>query len=136
MKGIAFEIRALHCGIDETQIERRIVPHEHGARAPVRFHRFAHRVENCLERLALRHRESQRMIRIDTVELERRRLQVGAGKGLHMTGVGLGAMPAALAIDIQQHGGDLQKRVGLRVEATRLDVHDDRKKAAEARCHR
>jgi hypothetical protein len=53
-----------------------------------------------------------------------------------MTGVGLDAIPAAVAIDIQKHGGDLQERVGLRIEPAGLHIHDDRKKAAEARCHR
>ncbi len=66
------------------------------------------------------------MFRIDAVELERRWLEIGAGKRLHVARVGLGEMPGAIGIEVEKHGGDFQKRIGLRIESAGLDIDDHR----------
>jgi len=75
------------------------------------------------------------LIRIDAVELQRRRLEVRTGERLHVTCVGLGELPMSVVVDLQQHGGDFQERVGLRVEAAGLDIHHDGEEATKARPH-
>ena len=90
-------------------------------------------LEYALQRVLLRNRGPQRMVRIDAVHRQRGRLHVRAGKRRDVIAVGFAARKAAVAAHLDQHRGDLQQRVGLRIEAAGLHVDDHRQKAAKAR---
>ena len=133
MEGIALHPRALRRRVHEGEIEGRVVADEQGAGTRLRLHRGTDRLEDAAERLSLRHREAKWMTGIDTRELERGGLDVGARERLHVTSVGLPRAPAPLLVAFDQDRGDLEQRVGVRIEAAGLHVDDDREIAAKTR---
>ncbi len=72
------------------------------------------------------------MVRVDPVDLERRGLDVRVLERQHVVADRLGAPQRAVVLDPQRHRGDLEQRVGLRIEAAGLDVDHDGQEPAEA----
>ena len=72
------------------------------------------------------------MAGVDAGELERGRLDVGPVERLDMATVGLARVPAAPRVADDHDRGNLQQRVGSRVEAAGLDVDDHREIASKA----
>ncbi len=132
---VALDFGARHRGVQESEVERRIVADEHRAPTIGGAHRGAHFPENPLQRIALRNRRAQRVMRIDPVDRQRGRLDVRARKRLHVKRVALAAAKVAVRVKIDHHGRDLEQRIGRGIESARLDVHDDRQEAAKPAGH-
>lgn len=62
-------------------------------------------------------------MRIDAVKRQRFRLQVGALERLHVEVQGLVPLQPAIFIHFQRHGGDLQQRIGIGVEAGGFNIY-------------
>ncbi len=136
MERVALDLGARDRGVQEIQIEERVVTHQHGARAVGGAHRAAHFAENPLQRILLGDRRPQRMMRIDAGHRERRGFQVRPRKRRDVVAMCFAAGQRAVAAHLDEHGGDLEQRVRLRVEAAGLDVDHHRQKAAKARGER
>src|SRR6185437_10835321 len=132
---VALVAGTAHRGIDETEIERGVVAHQDRTLAAVVAHGGAHRLEHVLQREALVQGAAQRVVRVDAGDLQRARVEVGAGEGLH---VGMrGGLRVQEAVRVHAHGdrGDLQQGIAFGVETAGFHVHDHRQEAAEARGH-
>ncbi len=80
---------ALDGGIEEGQIEGRIVANEHGTPAAMAAHLRADLTEDSLQRIGLVDGRPQRMPRIDLGHLQRGRVQPRALEGPHVIGIAL-----------------------------------------------
>ncbi len=72
----------------------------------------AHFREYARQRLALIDGGTQRVVGIDAIDRERRRLDVRSGERLDMVGPGFAAPQQAFAVDLDQDRGNFQQRVG------------------------
>ena len=136
MKRVALDLGALHRGVEEIQVEERVVADEHRPRAIGRAHRVPHDLEDLLQRVEFGNRRPQRVVRIDAVDRERCRLEVRARERHDVIAHGLAAREGAVAAHLDQDRGDFQQRIRLRVETARFDVDDDGEKAAKTRRER
>ena len=75
MERVALDAGSLDGGIEELQIEKRVVADEHGARAARRLQLLADFLKQRAQRLAFVDRRPQRMKRIDARHLQRRRIE-------------------------------------------------------------
>ena len=80
MEGIALDLRARHGGIQEIEVEERVVADQHRAGTFGGAHRGAHLAEYALQRILLGNRRAQWMMWIDAGDGERGRLEVRPGK--------------------------------------------------------
>ena len=133
MKGIALDLGARHGRIQEIQIEKRVVPHQHRARAVCGANGGAYLAEDVLQGVLFGDRRPQRMVRIDAVHRHRCRLHVRSGKGYDVVALSVTARQRAVAAHLDEYRGDVEQRVGLGIEAAALDVHHHRQKAAKPR---
>ena len=65
VEGIALHVRARDGGIEESQVEGRVVADQDGAAALVGAHRVTDLAEDSLQRIPLRQRRTQRVMRVD-----------------------------------------------------------------------
>jgi hypothetical protein len=133
MKGIALDLGARHRGIQEIQIERGIVTHQHGARAVGIADRSAHFAKDALQRIVFLDGRTQWMMGVNAVDRQRGGFHIRAGEGRHVKAVSLAARQAAVGAHFHQHGGNFQQRIGLGIEAAGFDIHHHGQKAAKAR---
>ena len=70
-------------------------------------------------------------MRVDAIDLERRRFDVRVVERQHVVAHRVCTVNHALIVEAQRHGRDLEQRVGLRVEAAGFHVDDDGQKTAE-----
>ena len=132
MKRVALDVGALAGGVEKALVEEAVVPDQHRPVAAVRFDRLAHRLEHALEGGQLAHRAAQRVVGVDAGEIQRRLLDIGAGKGVDVeVHTGRRAQVAA-GVHVQQYRGDFQQGVVAGVEAPGFNVHHHRQEAAEA----
>ena len=135
MEGIALDLRACHRGVDEGQIEGRVVPDEDRTAAGVGAYRVAHLAEHPLQRVAFRQRRSQGMPGIDARDRQRCRIEPCALEGLHVEVVGRAAPQRAIAVHVDEHQGDLEQRIRRDVEPARLHIDRHRQVTAKAPRH-
>ena len=131
----ALDASARSRGVDKRKIEPGIVSHQDGALAARTLHPGADFLENALQRFALVNGRAQRVPRIDLVDLERGRFDVGALECLDVITVRGAAHQPARVIKFDHHRGDLQQRVARAVEAAGFHVDHHRQEAAEAARH-
>jgi hypothetical protein len=108
------------------------VAHEDRAAAAVVADGGADFAEDALQGVGFVDGGAQRVKGVDAVHFERDGIHARAFEGLHVEGVALAAADTTVGCDIDDHGGDLQQRVGARVEAAGFNVDDDGQEAAEA----
>src|SRR5215472_8849529 len=84
MEGIALDVGARHRGVEEGEVEGGVVADENRAAAAAGAHRVADLAEDPLQRVALRDRRAQRVMRIDAGHRERLRVEARTRKGLHV----------------------------------------------------
>ena len=130
---IALDLGARDRGVQEIQIEERVVPHQHRARAVRGAHGIAYLAKYSLQRVLLRDRRPQRMMRIDAVHRQRRGLQFGPGKRRDVIAMSLAAPQGPVAAHLDEHRGNFQQGVRLRVEPAGFNIDHHRQKTAEAR---
>lgn len=135
MKRIALHSRSLRGGIDERQIEPRVVTDQNGAAAVAVSHRLSDRLKNFLQNFVFRQGVTKRMVRVDTGKGKRCRIEIGAREGLDVTSEGLMPFQAARLVHAQGDGGDFQQGIGLRVESRRLHVYRDGQETAKTLGH-
>jgi hypothetical protein len=121
--------------VQESQVERRVVAHQHGPAAFLHLHGITHLGEDAPERVLLRDGGPQRVPRVDAVDGERGRLEIRAFERAHVVRVRFAATQAAVRPELDQHRGDFQQRVGGAVEAAGLHVDDHGQEGAEAPMH-
>src|SRR3569832_164712 len=68
---------------------------------------------------------------VDTRKGKRGRFLAGAREGRDVTGEGLVPVQPALIVEPQGDGGDLEQRIGLRIETARLHIHGDGKETTK-----
>ena len=112
MERIALDAGAGHRRIEKRQIEGGVVTHQHRAPAAMAADGGAHGTEDALQRVALVDRRAQRMPGVDLVDLQRGRIEARVLERPHVIGVRLAAVQPAIRIDLDQHRGDLQQRIG------------------------
>ena len=132
MERVTLDLVALCYGVDELQIEESVVADEYGTVAALRLDLPAHELEYLAQSFVLVHRQAQRMERVDTGHFQRGRIQPRARERLDVIADGLAQVQTAIVIEPQQDRGDLEQRIGCRVEPARLHVHDHREEAAKA----
>ncbi len=135
MEGIALDPAALDRGVQEAEVEKRVVADQDGPVAAVMAHRAAHLPEDTLQRVALGQRGPQRVPGIDAIDLQGGRLHVGALEGLHVVPESLARDEVAVRAGLDEHRGDFQQGVGARVEPAGFHVHHHRQKTAETARH-
>ena len=123
VEGIALERGPLDRGVEERQVERGVVPDQHRPGAPMGPYRPSHRIEHEPQRFAFGLGVAQRVIGDDSVELQRRRLDVGVRERFDVGGMGGFNTPPALVVDPQKHHRDLEQRIGRGIESAGLDIH-------------
>ena len=77
MERVAFDHRACDRGVQEAQVEMRVVADQHGARTAILADRTTHLAERALQRVPLVYRGPQRVIRVDAVNRERGLFDIG-----------------------------------------------------------
>ena len=122
-------------GIEEIQVEVRVVAHQDRALAAVLAHRRAHRREHVVQRLVLAFGETEGMVEVDAGDLQRLRIDVGTGGRHHVRAGAFAEHVAAGRVQVDRAHRDLQQRVPVPVEAAGLDIDHHRQEAAEARRH-
>src|SRR5215469_3066524 len=135
MEGVALDLGACHRRVEKPQVECGVVTYQDGAPATVRAQGVTYLAEDSLQRIALRDCRPQRMMRVDARDCQRPGIEPCALEGLHVEGVGGAAHEAPGRVDIDQHRGNLQQRIGRGVEAAALDVDGYRQVAAKASLH-
>jgi hypothetical protein len=136
VEGIALDLGAADRGVQEIQVERRVVADEDGACAFRIAYGSAHLAEDALQRVVLGDGRTQRMVRIDAGDRERGGLEVRSGKGNDVIAVRLTARQGAVRAHLEEYHRDLEERIGLGVESARLQIHDDGQEAAKTRGER
>jgi hypothetical protein len=71
MEGIALDLRAGAGGVEETQVEMRVVADQDGPGAAGFGHGLAHRLEDAVEGFGFRHCQAQGVVGIHAVDLQR-----------------------------------------------------------------
>ena len=74
---VAFDTAPGGRGVDELEIEMRIVPDQDRLVACVAFNRFAYRFENFRQRLLFVDRQAERMMDVDAVDFHGFRVELG-----------------------------------------------------------
>ena len=100
--------------------------------AAVGAYRVADLAEHPLQCIALRQRRAQRVVRVDPGDRERRRIEARAGERLHVEVVSGAALQCAVAVDVDEHGRDLQQCIGRGLKAAGFHIDRDRQVTAEA----
>ncbi len=75
------------------------------------------------------------MIGINAGYAQRGRVQPRSGEGLHVEAVSGAARQRAAGVHVDENGGNLQQRIGARIEATGLNIDHHGQKAAETAAH-
>ncbi len=114
MERVALDLRARDRRVEEIQVEERVVTHQHRARAFGEAHGVSDLLEDALQGVLLGNRGPQRVMRIDAVDGERSGLEIRPGERRHVIAVRLAARERAVAAHLDEHGRNLQQRVGLR----------------------
>ena len=135
MKGIALDLRARDCGVQEAQVEGGVVADQDRAAAAVGAQRVTDLAEDSLQGIALRQRRTQRVKGIDAGDRERGGIQPPACEGLHVEVMGGAAFQGAVAVHVDEHRRDLEQCIGRGVKAAGLHVDGHRQVAAEAPRH-
>ena len=117
MKRITLDSRARRRGVDELEIEMRIVPHQYRLVAAMLPDRVAHRFENFRQGLFFVQRQAKRMVDVDAVDFHRLRIEVGALEWIDVAGNGFRAVKLSSFVHVDQYRGHLQQRVGDFVES-------------------
>ena len=73
------------------------------------------------------------MVWVDTRKGECSRIEIGARKGLHVTGEGLLTFQTSRVVHAQGDGGDFQQRIGLWIEARRFHIDGYGKETTKTR---
>src|SRR5271163_3980351 len=73
------------------------------------------------------------MVRIDAVDCHRSGFHVRPGKGRDVEAVGCSTGETSVRTHFNEHGGNLEQRVRLRIETAGLDIHHNGQEAAKAR---
>ena len=133
---IALVLGARDRGIDESQIEMRVVADQDRALAVVVAHRVAYVREDVVQRIVFGLGEPKRMMDVDAGHLERLRIDRGAIRRLDMRVDRASGHQAPVVVQIQRDRGDLQQCMATGFEAAGFDIDDDRQEAAEAAGHR
>ena len=132
MEGIALHVGARHGRVEEAQIEGRVVADQDRAAAAVGAHRVADFAEDALQRVALRQRRPQRMVRVDAGDRERQRIQAGALKGLHLIVMRGATLERAVGVHVDECRRDLEQGIGGGMKPAGFHIDRDRQIAAEA----
>src|ERR1700728_3451684 len=107
MERIALGAGAQHRGIQERQVEGRIVSHQHRAPASMAADRGAYRAKDPLQSVAFVDGRTQWMPRVNFVDQQRRRVEARVLERAHMVGVSFATIQAAIAVDVDKHSGYL-----------------------------
>src|SRR5262245_58966278 len=107
MKRIALDAAAGDGRVEKREIEARVVTDEDRALAVACAQRGTHLAEDALERIAFRQRRPQRMMWIDAGDLQRRRVEASARKGLYVMPHRRAAAQLAVGMHVDDDGGDL-----------------------------
>ena len=135
MKRIALDRRAFNGLVEKAQIECGVVTDQDRTLAAVVPHGFADIAEHALQGIPFVDRRTQRVIRVDAVDGQRCRIEIGTFEGLDVETDRRTTFELPGVAKFDQHGGDLEQCISLGIEATGLDIDDDRQKAAETFGH-
>jgi len=113
----------------------RVVPDQNSTRTPALAHRASHLAKGALQGVALVDGRTQRVMRVDAVDGQGGRFEVGAFERLYVVADRLAASKVAFCVDVDQHRGKLQQCVSRSIEAPGLHVDDDWQETAKAVCH-
>jgi hypothetical protein len=97
--------------------------------------RGANGPKNALQGVALIDCGTQRVPRIDLVDLERGRIEPRVLERTYVEGVRLAAMQATVGVDFDQYRGDLQQCIGAAVKTAGLHIDHDRQESAKPPGH-
>ena len=132
MKRIALDAGAGTAAFRNARSNAALWPTSTARRHPCSADRGAHGAEYALQGIALIDGRTQRMPRIDLVDLQRCRIEPRIFEWPHVIGMRFAATQSAIGIDLDQHRSDLQQRIGAGLKAARLDIDHHRQEAAEA----
>jgi len=124
-----------HGGVQEAQVEERVVPDQDGPAAVVLLHRPPDLAEDPLQGVPLGDRGPQGMVGVDAVDLERRCLHVRSLERLHVVAVAFAGHHRAVGLHLHEHRRDLEQGVGRGIESPGLHVHHHGQEPAEAPGH-
>ena len=135
MKRVALITATTHCHIEKAKIESGVVADQDGALAIGIAHCQSHGLENMIQCQPLGQRTTQRVVRINTGDFKRTRVDVGAGKGLDMGRYGLVRMHEALGVHADADSSNFQQCIVLGIETTRFNIDDNGEKTTKAFRH-
>ena len=136
MERVALVLRTRDRGVEEIEVEVRVVPDQDRALAMVAADRRAHRREHVVERVLLGFGEAERVVEHDAGDFQRLRVDLGARRGLDVRAGHFAGNEFAGIVEFDRDRGDLQQRVPVPVEAAGFHVHHHRQEAAETLGHR
>ena len=114
MKRIALDVGARHRGVEEAQVERRVVADQDRASAAVRADGVAHLAEHALQRVALGHRRAQRVMGSMPVTSSDAGSSREPSKGCTWKACVAPRRSVPLGVHVDQHRGDFEQRIGAR----------------------
>ncbi len=132
VKGVALVAGAVDSGVEKAEIEMGIVANQHGAFAAGGSQALADRSKQIAQCFALTNRLSERVVRLDAVELQCRFFNIGALKRLDMLHHDLAGHDPTVGVHLDDAHSKLQQGIGGGIEAASFDVDDNRLKAAKA----
>ena len=94
----------------------------------------AHLAKQLSQRLLFRYRRAQRVMRVDSSDRQRRRVEPRAMKRLHVIAQRRARSQRAERRHLDHHCRELEQCVRCRVETTGLDIDHDGQETAEAMC--
>ncbi len=125
VKRIALDRCSLGRFVEESQIKGSIVPDEDRTRAAALANGAPYFPEDTLQCVAFLYCRAQRIVGIDPVDGQRCRFEIGAFERLDVITMRFAAAESAVFLCFHQNCCNLEQSIGLRIEATRLDIHDD-----------
>lgn len=136
MKRVSLVTGAPDGGVDETQVEMRVVADQDRPLAAAGLKGGPDGFEDEIQRREFMACRAQGMVGIDAVDRERARVQFAAFMRDDMSAGDLAGMHDAILVHRDRQHGDLQQGVPGRVETAGFNVDDDGKKTAEALAER